>query len=37
MSGVRMCRVDCIGGREGAWWQPAGGIFAPVLLNKSGL
>ena len=28
MSGVSKCRVVCVGGREGAWWLPAGGICA---------
>ena len=28
MSGVSMCRVIKVGGREGALWLPAGGIRA---------
>ena len=28
MSGVSMCRVVLVGGREGALWLPAGGIRA---------
>ena len=28
MSGFSMCRVVWEGGREGAWWLPAGGIRA---------
>ena len=28
MSGVSMCRVVWVGGREGALWLPAGGIRA---------
>ena len=28
MSGVSMCRVVWLGGREGALWLPAGGIRA---------
>ena len=28
MSGVSMCRVVWVGGREGALWLPAGGIHA---------
>ena len=28
MSGVSICRVAWVGGREGALWLPAGGIRA---------
>ena len=28
MSGVSMCRVVYVGGRDGALWLPAGGIRA---------
>ena len=28
MSGVNKCRVVWVGGREGAWWLPTGGIRA---------
>ena len=28
MSGLSMCRVVWVGGREGALWLPAGGIRA---------
>ena len=41
MSGVSMCSVVWVGGREGALWLPAGGIrasqgtFSSLLCNKS--
>ena len=29
MSGLSKCRVVCVGGREGAWWLPAG-AYVPL-------
>ena len=35
MSGVSMCRVVWVGGREGALWLPAGGIIYMLSSNLS--